>query len=178
MGLNERSERLVEVRHAYGWSQRQVGSATHYSKESICKYERGVHPVPDDLWSWLSAIEPPHNRTGYPPTPGGLRMLIRRRRMRVVEVAAFCGVAASTVLRWVRGGQIPMQVKAWLRAGAPATWEWGAPGAVMSRARPESRTQDRPAIVKEFVSHRKRVPTLVRQMEAAAKPRPWRRSRI
>src|SRR5687767_2918493 len=106
-------QELRAIRTQYGWSQRQVGQATHYTYSAIGQYERGQHPVPADLAAWAQAIPPRPQSRAYPQTAGGLRAYLRNKQMRVVELAAFVGAGETSVVRWLTGiHAVPPSIRA------------------------------------------------------------------
>ncbi len=128
--------RVRAWRLGHGLRSYELGATFRVTGSAIRAWECGRNPVPHCVLAYIAArpVPPPHPE--FPPTPEGLR----RALSQWPSQRAWCGwwgaVSYQAVWRWLRQQHpIAPEVRRWLSAGAPLTWE-GRP--TVEDARPPS----------------------------------------
>ena len=142
-------------RLAHGWTIEAMCLAMGYagtSHAAVARWEQGATRLPVRVQRYMLRHPPPAAVERYPQTPEGLVAAIRDKGLTRKAWCAWWGVVYKTMWDWVAGrSRFPVSVAAWLRAGAPDTWQ---------HTPPPRESEDEPAPAETPRAPRKRRPVI------------------
>lgn len=121
-------------REAHGWDRPSVARVLGVSDGLIGMYERGERRPTAALAAYIAAHPAPLAVNRYPATTDGLLAAIGADWPHKCAWCQWWGTSEVSLYRWLAGEfELPVEVRAWLRAGAPREWQrtpaqWTAPG--------------------------------------------------